>query len=143
MALTYDDLTSKTNKFIVPRMVDEVYKSSPLFTRLRSKNMERFEGGTSIRHPIMYAKLKGGPFTRGGSFDTSYVQTDTAQRTRASLRVIVTVASGEFGEHLQVETIPSEVTEGIGSVKRVTARRVSPNNNPFQERPTNRCKLAA
>ena len=78
MALTYDDLTSKTNKFIVPRMVDEVYKSSPLFTRLRSKNMERFEGGTSIRHPIMYAKLKGGPFTRGGSFDTSYVQTDTA-----------------------------------------------------------------
>lgn len=78
MALTYDDLTSKTNKFIVPRMVDEVYKSSPLFTRLRSKNMERFEGGTAIRHPIMYAKLKGGPFTRGGSFDTSYVQTDTA-----------------------------------------------------------------
>lgn len=78
MALSYDDLTSKTNKFIVPRMVDEVYKSSPLFTRLRSKNMERFEGGTSIRHPIMYAKLKGGPFTRGGSFDTSYVQTDTA-----------------------------------------------------------------
>ena len=53
MSLTYDDLTSKTNKFIVPRMVDEVYKSSPLFTRLRSKNMERFEGGTSIRHPIM------------------------------------------------------------------------------------------
>lgn len=78
MGLTYDDLTSKTNKFIVPRMVDEVYKSSPLFTRLRSKNMERFEGGSSIRHPIMYAKLKGGPFTRGGSFDTSYVQTDTA-----------------------------------------------------------------
>lgn len=59
-------------------MVDDVYKSSPLFTRLRSKNAERFEGGTAIRHPIMYAKLKGGAFTRGGSFDTSYVQTDTA-----------------------------------------------------------------
>lgn len=78
MALTYDDLTSKTNKFIVPRMVDEVYKSSPLFTRLRTRNAEKFEGGTSIRHPIMYAKLKGGAFTRGASFDTSYVQTDTA-----------------------------------------------------------------
>ena len=78
MALTYTDITSKTNKFIVPRMVDEVYKSSPVFTRLRTKNMERFEGGTSIRHPIMYAELKGGPFTRGSSFDTSYVNTDTA-----------------------------------------------------------------
>lgn len=76
--LTYDDLTGKTNRFIVPRMVDDVYKSSPLFTRLRTRNGERFEGGTAIRHPIMYAKLKGGPFTRGGSFDTSYVQTDTA-----------------------------------------------------------------
>lgn len=59
-------------------MVDDVYKSSPLFTRLRTRNAERFEGGTTIRHPIMYAKLKGGAFTRGGSFDTSYVQTDTA-----------------------------------------------------------------
>lgn len=26
----------------------------------------------------MYAELKGGPFTRGGTFDISYVQTDTA-----------------------------------------------------------------
>jgi hypothetical protein len=26
----------------------------------------------------MYAELKGGPFTRGSSFDTSYVQTDTS-----------------------------------------------------------------
>lgn len=78
MALTWDDVSSKTNKFIVPRMVDDVYKSSPLFTRLRTRNAERFEGGTTIRHPIMYAKLKGGAFTRGGSFDTSYVQTDTA-----------------------------------------------------------------
>jgi hypothetical protein len=78
MALTYDDISSKTNKFIVPRLVDNVYKSSPIFTRLRTQNMERFEGGTSIKHPIMYAELKGGPFTRGGTFDISYVQTDTA-----------------------------------------------------------------
>jgi hypothetical protein len=40
--------------------------------------MERFEGGTSIKHPIMYAELKGGAFTRGGTFDISYVQSDTA-----------------------------------------------------------------
>jgi len=78
VALTYDDISSKTNKFIVPRLVDNVYKSSPVLTRLRTNNMERFEGGTTIRHPIMYAELKGGAFTRGGTFDISYVQTDTA-----------------------------------------------------------------
>jgi len=48
LALTYDDVSSKTNKFIVPRLVDNVYKSSPLLTRLRTNNMERFEGGTTI-----------------------------------------------------------------------------------------------
>src|SRR4051812_15301774 len=78
MALTYDDISSKTQKLIVPKLVDTVYKSSPLFTRLRTKNMERFDGGLTIRQPIMYAELKGGAFQRGQSFDTSYVQTDTS-----------------------------------------------------------------
>lgn len=78
MALTWDDITSKTNKHIVPRLVDNIYKSSPVFTRLRTRNAERFEGGTSIRHPIAFAELNGGPFQRGGTFNISYVQTDTA-----------------------------------------------------------------
>jgi hypothetical protein len=78
MALTWDDITGKVNKHIVPRLVDNVYKSSPVFTRLRTRNAERFEGGTSIRHPIAFAELNGGAFTRGGTFNISYVQTDTA-----------------------------------------------------------------
>jgi hypothetical protein len=76
--LTFDDLTAKTNRWIVPKSVDIVYKNSPVLTRLRTQNAERFEGGRSIMHGIMYAKLKGGPFGRGATFDTSYVQTDTA-----------------------------------------------------------------
>jgi hypothetical protein len=78
MALSWDDITSKTNGKIVPTLVDTIYKSSPVFTRLSTKNREEFEGGTTIRQPIMYAQLKGGFFTRGGSFDTSYVETDTS-----------------------------------------------------------------
>jgi hypothetical protein len=58
--------------------VDNVYKSSPVFTRLRTRNAERFEGGMSIRHPIAFAELNGGAFQRGGTFNISYVQTDTA-----------------------------------------------------------------
>lgn len=79
MALTWDDVTGKTNKHIIPRLVDNVYKSSPVFTRLRTRNAERFEGGTSFRHPIAYAELNGGAFQRGGTFNITYVQTDTAQ----------------------------------------------------------------
>lgn len=76
--LTWDDITGKVNKHIVPRLVDNVYKSSPVFTRLRTRNAEKFEGGTSIRHPIAFARLNGGAFQRGGTFNVAYVQTDTA-----------------------------------------------------------------
>jgi len=78
MALTWDDITGKVNQHIVPRLVDNVYKSSPVFTRLRTRHAERFEGGTAIRHPIAFAELNGGAFQRGGTFNISYVQTDTA-----------------------------------------------------------------
>lgn len=78
MALTWDDITGKVNKHIVPKLIDNVYKSSPIFTRLRTRNAERFEGGTSIRQPIAFAKLNGGAFQRGGTFNIAYVQTDTA-----------------------------------------------------------------
>lgn len=78
MALTWNDVTSKTNKFIIPALADNIYKASPVLTRLRTRNAERFEGGTTIKHPIMYAKLRGGSFARGGSFDITYVNTDTA-----------------------------------------------------------------
>jgi hypothetical protein len=76
--LTYNDISAKTNKHIVPALIDNVYKASPVLVKIRSNNQERFEGGLSIRHGIMYAELKGGAFGRGQTFDTSYVTTDTA-----------------------------------------------------------------
>lgn len=76
--LTYNDLTSKTVDKIVPRIVDNVFKNSPVLTRLKRKRRFEFEGGLTIRHNIMYAPLKGGSYQRGQAFDTSAVQTDTA-----------------------------------------------------------------
>jgi hypothetical protein len=77
MALTWDDLSGKTHRKIVPVLVDNVFKSSPPLTRLRTRRAMEFTGGREISQPIMYNKLKGGAYPRGGSFDTSYVQTDT------------------------------------------------------------------
>jgi hypothetical protein len=75
--LTWDDITGKVQRHIIPRLIDVVYLSSPVFTRLRTKCAERFEGGTKISQPIAYAELNGGPYARGGQFLTNYVQTDT------------------------------------------------------------------
>src|ERR1043166_5016452 len=76
--LTWDDITSSTHDYIVPRSSDVVYKASPILTRLKTSNAQKFEGGNQIVHDIGYQELNGGAFNRGGTFDTSYVQTNTA-----------------------------------------------------------------
>jgi len=78
MALTWEDLNSKLQDHIIPAVADTVYKAAPTFVRLRTSNAQRFEGGLKIRHGIGYAELNGGPFQRGGTFTTDYVQTDSA-----------------------------------------------------------------
>lgn len=39
-ALTYDQITALTAKYIVPRMADEIYKPSPIFVRLLQRDRE-------------------------------------------------------------------------------------------------------
>jgi len=60
----------KTNDMIVPYLTDNVYKNSPVLTRLKSKRRFEFTGGRTIMHNIMYAELKGGAYQRGQAFDT-------------------------------------------------------------------------
>ncbi len=78
MALTWGDLNGKVQDKIIPTVADVVYKSSPIFIRIRSNNGQQFDGGLKIRQNIGYAELNGGPFGRGGTFNTDYVPTDTA-----------------------------------------------------------------
>lgn len=54
------------------------YKASALFVRAKTNNVVKFEGGNRILQPIQYAELNGGAFQRGQTFDTSYVNSDTA-----------------------------------------------------------------
>jgi len=78
MALSLVEINAYTNRHIVPKSTDVIYKNSPVFTRLHTRNAERFEGGLYIVRPIIFAELNGGTFTKGTNFDTSFVNTDTA-----------------------------------------------------------------
>jgi hypothetical protein len=69
MALTWGDLNGKVQDKIVPTVADVVYKSSPVFIRIRTQNGQQFDGGIKIRQNIGYAELNGGPFSRGQSFN--------------------------------------------------------------------------
>lgn len=79
MPLPYGDISAVTVNHIVPEIVDEYYKVSPVFVLIfKGDTMRPFPGGNQIQQPIQYAPLKAGPFAPGGTFDISYVQTDTA-----------------------------------------------------------------
>jgi hypothetical protein len=79
MPLPYSDISAVTVADIVPEIVDNYYKVSPVFVLVFKGDMiKTYTGGTQIQQPIQYAPLKAGPFAPGGTFDISYVQTDTA-----------------------------------------------------------------
>ena len=79
MALNINDISAVTKQEIVPEIVDEYYKVSPVFVQIfKGDTVKPFPGGLYIQQPIQYAPLKAGPFAPGSIFDISYVQTDTA-----------------------------------------------------------------
>ena len=79
MPLPYNDISAVTVARIVPELVDNYYKVSPVFVLVfKGETVMPYPGGTQIQQPIQYAPLKAGPVAPGGTFDISYVQTDTA-----------------------------------------------------------------
>jgi hypothetical protein len=74
----YNDLTSFTYAYIIPRVQDVYFRVSTIFPILfRPDNFKTFSG-YQIQVPIQYAPLKGGPTVDGGVFDISSFETDTA-----------------------------------------------------------------
>jgi len=73
MSLTYDQITAITEKFFVPKFVDNVYGSNALLARLsRPEQMETFDGGERILAPVVSSKPgSGGYFTDFEGLNTS------------------------------------------------------------------------
>src|ERR1039458_5758967 len=79
MPIPYNDISAVTVNYIVPELVDNYYKVSPVFVLVfKGESVRGFPGGNQIQQPIQYAPLKAGAFAPGGTFDIIYVNTDTA-----------------------------------------------------------------
>ncbi len=88
MALPITDVNAITEVEIAPRATEVVYKNSPTFTRLRTKRMERFAGGTKIQRIVTVGKLWGDAVGRGQAFDIDYVTTETALQLNMQLYAV-------------------------------------------------------
>ena len=95
--LALQDVNSVTQRMIVPKAYDVVFKYSPTFVRLRTRHAVQFTGGTSIDTPIIYQSLKGGPFTRGQGLNIDYVNTDTAFSVKPKFYFVSVVLFGIDG----------------------------------------------
>lgn len=63
MALTYDQITAITEKYFVPKFVDNVYGSNALLARLaRPDQKEHFDGGEKILAPVISSKPGSGAY---------------------------------------------------------------------------------
>jgi len=71
MALNYDYLTATTQKYFVPKVVDNIYNSSAVFQTLLmdGKIREYRKGGERIVEPLRYEKMTaGGKYSNWDTF---------------------------------------------------------------------------
>lgn len=73
MALTYGEISSITQKYFVPKLVDNILTSNVLFQRMKKGKMsETIDGGASIMVPVMYATTTAaGAFAGTDTLDTT------------------------------------------------------------------------
>lgn len=75
-----DTVTSISRRYIIPEVVDNVYRSNPLIYRMRA-SQRLIPGGTHIELPLMYARFgAGGPYA--GLEVLNMVPTDTVKNAR-------------------------------------------------------------
>jgi len=64
-AIGTNTVTAIARRYIVPRIVDNVYGSNVLFARWNKMNKITIKGGTQIEFPLMYTKMAAGGWYSG------------------------------------------------------------------------------
>jgi hypothetical protein len=70
--INYGEVGAITQKYFVPKLVDNIFKANPLLNRAKSKWMEKLDGGTQIVVPVAYATTTAaGWYTGTGTLSTT------------------------------------------------------------------------
>jgi hypothetical protein len=78
MALTYDQMTAITEKFFVPKIIDNIFNSHPVYQKLRAKQKYQ-NGGEKVIVPLEYAETTAAGWYQGAeTLDTTENEVITA-----------------------------------------------------------------
>jgi hypothetical protein len=78
MALTYDQISAITEKYFLPKLVDNVFRSNALTERLLRKGKMEVTGGERILQPVLYAQSNTQWFSGAETLNTSDVDQITS-----------------------------------------------------------------
>ncbi len=71
-AIGTNQLTSLSRNYVLPQVVDQIYRSNVMFFRLNALNKKIVQGGTQIEVPLNYTRRAAGGFYTGyQALDTS------------------------------------------------------------------------
>jgi len=65
MALSVSELNAITERLFMPKLVDNIFKSNALFSRMKKKNYILKDGGSKVVQPISYAQTTAAGFFSG------------------------------------------------------------------------------
>jgi hypothetical protein len=78
MRLTYDQISSITEKHFIPKLVDNIFRSRALTERMLKKGKMELKGGSSIMQPVLYATSNSQWFENANTLNTADVDQMTA-----------------------------------------------------------------
>jgi len=70
-----DEVNTLARKRILPGLVDNFFKNSPLLAYVKNNRLGSWTGGPQIQENFLYQPMKGGSFKKGAQFDISKRQT--------------------------------------------------------------------
>jgi hypothetical protein len=93
-----DELTTSTQRHIVPGIIDQVFKNDPLLAYMKKNNLQKFGGGTQIQENFIYDALpNGGSYADGATFTMDLVQTETGGTFKPKHYVVpVTISKNQI-----------------------------------------------
>ena len=71
---TANNLVTSTIDTWLPDLIDNFFKSNPLFARMLARNNVKLDGGYFVRQNLIYAGVGGGSHATGTPYDTSLKQ---------------------------------------------------------------------
>jgi hypothetical protein len=70
-----DEINTLTTKKIMPGLVDNFFKNSPLLAFVKNNRRGDWAGGPTIQENFLYKPMKGGAYAKGATFDITKRQT--------------------------------------------------------------------